>query len=140
MLAVADTNHLSELDRNPQAASDFESQRLDRGMEVFTTIISVQEITKGWLALLNRSLPPAQQVPVYMRFQRSVEVLRDWDILPFDREAAAQLQLLQRKRLKIGTMDLKIAAICLAHQAALLTRNVRDFASIPGLRVENWLD
>lgn len=34
-------------------------------------------------------------------------------------------------------MDLKIAAICLAHDAMLLTRNVADFS---GLRVENWLD
>jgi len=37
-------------------------------------------------------------------------------------------------------MDLKIAAICLAHDATLLTRNVADFQNIPGLRVENWLD
>jgi len=37
-------------------------------------------------------------------------------------------------------MDLKIAAICIAHDATLLTRNVRDFEAIPGLRVENWVD
>lgn len=37
-------------------------------------------------------------------------------------------------------MDLKIAAICLAHDAMLLTRNLSDFRHIPGLRVENWLD
>lgn len=140
MIAVADTNHLSELDRNPRAAANFETRRLARKLEVFTTIISVQEITKGWLALLNRSLPPQEQVAVYSRFQRSIEVLRDWDILPFDKEAAAQLAVLQRTPLRIGTMDLRIAAICLAHHAILLTRNVRDFDSIPGLQVENWLD
>lgn len=37
-------------------------------------------------------------------------------------------------------MDLKIAAICMAHEATLLTRNVTDFKNITGLRVENWLD
>lgn len=36
-------------------------------------------------------------------------------------------------------MDLRIAAICLVHDALLLTRNTRDFA-FPGLRQENWLD
>jgi len=37
-------------------------------------------------------------------------------------------------------MDLKLASICLAHEGTLLTRNVVDFAKVPGLRVENWLD
>jgi len=35
---------------------------------------------------------------------------------------------------------MKIAAITLAHGAALLTRNIADFAKVPGLRFENWLD
>jgi tRNA(fMet)-specific endonuclease VapC len=43
-------------------------------------------------------------------------------------------------RQKVGTQDLKIACICLAHEATLLTRNVADFTPVPGLRVENWLD
>jgi predicted nucleic acid-binding protein len=37
-------------------------------------------------------------------------------------------------------MDLKIAAICIAHDATLLTRNVGDFNGLDGLPVENWLD
>ena len=47
---------------------------------------------------------------------------------------------LKRQRLRCGTMDLKIAAICLVHDGLLLTRNLSDFAKVPGLRVENWLD
>ncbi|MEO5802504.1 MAG: type II toxin-antitoxin system VapC family toxin, partial [Verrucomicrobiota bacterium] len=41
---------------------------------------------------------------------------------------------------RIGSMDLKIACIALAHDATLLTRNVNDFSQVPGLRVENWLE
>ena len=37
-------------------------------------------------------------------------------------------------------MDLKIAAIALAHDALLLSANLRDFQAVPDLRVENWLD
>jgi tRNA(fMet)-specific endonuclease VapC len=37
-------------------------------------------------------------------------------------------------------MDLKIAATALVHNALLLSANRRDFESVPGLRVENWLD
>jgi tRNA(fMet)-specific endonuclease VapC len=35
-------------------------------------------------------------------------------------------------------MDLKIAAICLANDATLLTRNSTDFGKVPALRTENW--
>lgn len=41
-------------------------------------------------------------------------------------------------RPRIGTMDLKIAAIALANDATLLSRNLRDFGKVPGLRVEDW--
>ena len=38
----------------------------------------------------------------------------------------------------IGTHYLKIAAICLAHDATLLTRNLKDFGQVPSLLVEDW--
>jgi tRNA(fMet)-specific endonuclease VapC len=47
---------------------------------------------------------------------------------------------LRKELRRVGAMDLKIAAICLVHDAVLLTRNLVDFSKVPGLRVENWLD
>ncbi len=35
-------------------------------------------------------------------------------------------------------MDLKIAAITLANNATLLTRNLADFNKVPGLKAEDW--
>jgi len=61
-------------------------------------------------------------------------------LLPFDADAAAKFKSLQRLRLRAGTMDVKIAAICLTHDLTLLTRNVRDFDGIPSLRIDNWVD
>jgi predicted nucleic acid-binding protein len=37
-------------------------------------------------------------------------------------------------------MDLKIACITIVNQGTLLTRNSKDFAKVPGLHFENWLD
>jgi tRNA(fMet)-specific endonuclease VapC len=33
---------------------------------------------------------------------------------------------------------LKIAAIAFAQDATVLTRNIKDFSRVPGLRVEDW--
>ncbi|MEO7317924.1 MAG: type II toxin-antitoxin system VapC family toxin, partial [Chthoniobacteraceae bacterium] len=80
-----------------------------------------------------------EQVGGYARFRRGVEALRAWDILAFDEDAASVFEGVVRRRHRVGTMDLKIASICPDHDATLLTRNVPDFATVPGLRVENWL-
>ncbi len=63
-------------------------------------------------------------------------------ILPLDAAAAAEFDnLLAVKGLRrIGRGDLLIAATTLARKATLVTRNVKDFRKVPGLRVENWAD
>ena len=57
----------------------------------------------------------------------------------FGRIAADRFEQLRRQKIRIGTQDLKIAAVALKMDALLLTANLRDFRQVPGLRVENWL-
>jgi tRNA(fMet)-specific endonuclease VapC len=45
---------------------------------------------------------------------------------------------LMTRRFRVATMDLRIAAIALANNSVLLTRNVRDFGKVPGLTTEDW--
>jgi tRNA(fMet)-specific endonuclease VapC len=64
-------------------------------------------------------------------------------ILAFD-AAAAEVYGTLRARLEDGGRrlaepDLRIAAIALSRDATLVTGNVRHFARVPDLRVENWL-
>ena len=89
------------------------------------------------------------QLRTCQQFQNAVEDFAHLTSLRFDEEAAETFHRLQSRRLKVGTMDLKIAAICLSHDALLLTRpfdcaqgtrNLVDFEKVPGLRAENWLD
>jgi len=47
---------------------------------------------------------------------------------------------LRQQKIRIGTMDLKIASIALVNDALLITANIRDFSLVPGLRCENWLE
>jgi tRNA(fMet)-specific endonuclease VapC len=71
---------------------------------------------------------------------RTIELLSQFAALPIDDASAAEFDRLRtnRKLRKIGRADLLIASIALANDAVLVTRNVRDFAPVPDLEVENW--
>jgi tRNA(fMet)-specific endonuclease VapC len=65
-----------------------------------------------------------------------------WTVLPFedaDAEAAARTRAyLLGVGQPIGPYDLLIAAQALRHEAVLVTSNLREFARVPGLVVEDW--
>jgi tRNA(fMet)-specific endonuclease VapC len=65
-------------------------------------------------------------------------------VLPFARKeasAAARIRTaLEAEGTPIGPLDVLIAGTALAHGATLVTRNVREFARIGGLQLENWYD
>lgn len=140
MFAVLDTNHFSELVRGSPPVVTLQRNVAERKADVFVTIITAQESFEGWFALINRERAVFDQTKAYAQFLRSIETVVKFTILPFDPDSARIFQRLRNEGIRIGTMDLKIAAICLAHDATLLTRNRVDFDKVPGLRVENWLD
>ena len=140
MFVVLDTNHYDELANDSVFGRNAQRRIESHQADVFISVVSVQESVQGWMALINRKRPGHEQVHAYARFQNCIEALTKLTILPFDESAARLFENLKRQRLRCGTMDLKIAAICLVHDGLLLTRNLSDFAKIPGLRVENWLD
>lgn len=140
MFAVLDTNHFRVIAEGGEAAANLLQQATNSGAEVLLSIITVQEATGGWLALINRLQAGRDQVRAYASFEKTILAFHRFGILSFDDDAADRFHSLRKARPQDGTMDLKIAAICLAHDALLLTRNTLHFAGIAGLRVENWLD
>ena len=48
--------------------------------------------------------------------------------------------MLEKKGLKIGDMDMFIAATALEEDLILVTGNTEHFERIPGLRIENWME
>jgi predicted nucleic acid-binding protein len=70
-------------------------------------------------------------------------VLQAQQVLPFD-AVAAEVYGPLRARLesegrRLAEPDLRIASITLSRELTLVTGNLRHFARVPGLRVENWL-
>jgi tRNA(fMet)-specific endonuclease VapC len=107
---------------------------------VGTTIITVEERMRGWLAVIAKEKTALRQVAGYRELAKLFDFYQEFEIAPFDEAAAQRFDDLRGQRLRLGTMDLKIAAIALANNALLLSANRRDFERVPGLRVENWLD
>lgn len=105
---------------------------------VGTTVITVEEQMRGWLASIAKERQAARQIGPYRELIRLFEFFSDYEILPFEEKAVGVFE--QFKRIRIGVMDRKIAAIAISNNALLLTANRRDFEQIPGLRFENWMD
>lgn len=139
-MLVLDTDILSIIQR----AAGLEYLRLVRRLpaneprSVHVTIVSFEEQMRGWLAYIAQHRQSDRQIRAYAKLH---ELLQDFSrrrILDFDKLAFEQYQHLLKSRVRIGTMDLRIAAIALVHKATLISRNLADFRKVPGLHVEDW--
>jgi tRNA(fMet)-specific endonuclease VapC len=139
VFVVLDTNHFTEFVAILPLGQRLKERMLEAGADYFFAVVTAQEVIQGWLAIINREPAGPAQVFGYSRFEQDLANLSKFALLSFDSEAVEKFIELKRQAPRIGTMDLKIAAICIAHDAMLLTRNLVDFGKVPGLRVENWL-
>ena len=113
--------HLSEISEN----------------EVWTTIVSYEEQTRGWLAFAAKAKDVSAMVKAYQKLEQHLENFKQIPLASFSEAAAVEFQRL-RKIVRIGTMDLRTASIAMTHNATVLSRNLRDFQKVPGLKVEDW--
>lgn len=136
---LLDTDHISLIDRGGA-----EGRRIVRRMagiepyQICATIVSFEEQVRGWMAVLPTVREPTRQVLFYSQLQELLRYYCVTPLLPFDDTAASLFASLRRGGVRIGTMDVKIAAIALANEATVLTRNQADFGKVPGLRIEDW--
>lgn len=105
------------------------------------------------------SLPPAEvAVPAIVVHEIEVGILKSREpdkrkrqlnalldaavVLSFDRacaQAAAEVRAaLEKDGAPIGPVDTLIAGTALAHNAVLVTHNVREFSRVVGLQVTDW--
>jgi tRNA(fMet)-specific endonuclease VapC len=140
-MIVLDTDYVSIIQYPEDVRANTLRDRLENSADkdIVTTAISPEEQMRGWLSAIHGQRNVRRQVQYYERLIRLFRFFSEWRILAFDEQAAHMFQSLRSRRIRIGAMDLKIASIVLAHDATLLSRNLRDFQKVPGLRVEDWL-
>jgi predicted nucleic acid-binding protein len=106
--------------------------------ELGMTIVTVEELLAGWYAQIRQARSDEKLERAYRALRLTVAFCAGTRILDFDAVAIRRFHALRGLHRRIGTNDLRIAAIVLEHRAVLITRNVGDFAGIEGLDLEDW--
>jgi tRNA(fMet)-specific endonuclease VapC len=141
MIVILDTDHLTAIQRRSEPACSNLQARLKRFSQatVCTSIINFEEQMRGWLSVIASATKTEEELSAYERPQALVGFFAEIRVIGDDQPAADRFAALWRLKLRIGSMDLKVAAIALASDALLASANVRDFGRVPGLHVEDWL-
>ena len=129
---LLDTNIISALARDPQGRV-FEALQARLPDTACTSIIVAAEIRFGLQKVVSTRL--RQQIAV---------ILSAIDILPFEAPADAHYgeirAHLETSGQPISANVLLIAAHARSLGLVMVTHNIREFARVPGLVVEDWLD
>ena len=107
--------------------------------DLFTTSVTVEEQLKGRLAYMHRyrNHPPGL-AQGHAALVRTLYYFARWNILSVSEEAEILVRQLRQQRIRIGSQDLRIAALALLYDFTVVTSNVRDFSQVPNLTIADW--
>ena len=135
-LFVLDTDHVTLFQRARPLVRERVLARAPGS--VVTTMVTIEVQLRGRLKALRQASNGPSLVAAYDRMHATLEFFRSLPLLAFDDSAFEQFTSLRKQRIRTGTLDLRIAAIVLAKESVLVTRNARDFSRVPGLKLEDW--
>lgn len=104
-------------------------------------VIVVEEIIRGRLNIIRQAEANNTKIRLERAYDLFEETFRDFQqlyILSYTPQAAQIYRQWRQEKVHVATHDLRIAAICVAHSATLISRNRQDYAQIPGLMVQFW--
>ena len=107
--------------------------------QLFTTSVSVEEQLQGRLAYLNQHRnSPRKSALGHAALVQTILYFSNWNILLYHEDADAMVRRYRKQGIRIGSQDLRIAAIALLQEFTVVTSNLRDFTQVPKLKVEDW--
>lgn len=111
-------------------------------VELSLPVVVVEEVMRGRLNAIRQAQSKKKIIELteaYIRFSYSVEAAAHFPILHYTSNADILLQEWRSQKIKVGSQDLRIAAICVSQNIKLATRNRHDFERVPGLTLEYWI-
>ncbi len=140
MRYLLDTDHISFLQRRSSLEFARLKIRMDRysAKDFALSAVSFHEQTLGAHNFINRARINQDTIRGYTLLMEILQGFSLAPVLPFDAEAIMVFDQMREQKIRVATMDLRIAAIALSRRLILLTRNNRDFDQVPGLVTEDW--
>lgn len=140
MKYLLDTDHISFLQR--RSGSDFARLMIRMNQcslaDLAVSVVSLHEQVLGAHNFINRARKNTDVIRGYTLLLETLQGFSSAPVLPFDAEAIAIFDQLREQKVRVSTMDLRIASIAISRSLVLLTRNIGDFGKIPGLVTEDW--
>jgi tRNA(fMet)-specific endonuclease VapC len=135
---ILDTDHVSLILRGDNQLRE----RAELTPNLSITVVTFQEVFNGWTTRINQAKPDEDFVALYSRLYRSIDYFKQTEILNFDSDSDVIFRSLLKNNPPLRKArlqrDMRIAAIALANEATIVTRNRRDFELVPGLTIEDW--
>lgn len=140
MKYLLDIDHISFLQRSHSNEFAKLTLRMSQySIENFAlSIVSFHEQIIGCHNLINSAKINTDILRGYSLLSEILKTFTIAPILPFDAKAILIFQQMREQKIRVATMDLRIASIALSHNLILLTRNTKDFIKIPNLVMEDW--
>lgn len=137
---LLDTNVISEIAK-PQPDKKVQNKFI-RNLK----LSAIPSVVWGECLYGLKRIPDSKRKDILMDFYLNV-ILDSLPFMPFDEHAASIYSDIKTRLLTIGEpapeLDMQIAAIAIANNMILITRNVRDFENIQAvsaLMLENWFE
>jgi len=137
---LLNTDHIRFLQR--RSSSEFirlTLRMLQHSLSDFAlSIISFHEQVIGAHSFINRAQTSTDIARGYTLLLETLNSFAKAPVLPFEAKAIAIFDEMRSQKVRVSTMDLRIAAISISNNLVLLTRNTGDFSKVSSLITEDW--
>ena len=106
--------------------------------QVLICAVTLAEVMRGMLNFLQRMEKAGKDAVGYAALLRADNVIHRFTIAPYTDEAHAHFANFAPAVRRLGRPDCQIAALALANNYVVVTRNTRHFSQIPGVIFEDW--
>ncbi len=140
MKYLLDTDHISFLQR--RSSSEFSRLTFRMAQHPISdfalSVVSFHEQVIGAHSFINRVQTNTDMARGYALLLETLNGFAKAPVLSFDAKAISIFDEMRRQKVRVSTMDLRIAAIAISNNLVLLTRNSGDFSKVPNLVIEDW--